>query len=80
MVVVVVEVVKKNSRVWRVSGSSEEQYSMKGQWWWWVMMMVVMVVMMMMTMTMIMKYMEEMEVMEKLVGVWSEGWCIHWGG
>ena len=68
MVVVVVEMVKKNSRVWRVSGSSEEQYSMKGQWWWWVMMMVVVVVVMVVT-TMTMNYMEEMEVMEKLVGV-----------
>ena len=68
MVVVVVEVVKKNSRVWRVSGSSEEQYSMKGQWWWWVMMMVV-VVTVVTEMTMTMNYMEEMEVMEKLVGV-----------
>ena len=68
MVVVVVEVVKKNSRVWRVSGSSEEQYSMKGQWWWWVMMMVVVMMVMVVT-TMMMNYMEEMEVMEKLVGV-----------
>ena len=70
MVVVVVEVVKKNSRVWRVSGSSEEQYSMKGQWWWWVMMMMMMVVVVVMVVTtMIMKYKEEMEVMEKLVEV-----------
>ena len=67
MVVVVVEVVKKNSRVWRVSGSSEEQYSMKGQWWWWVMMMMMVVVTVVTTMTM--NYMEEMEVMEKLVEV-----------